>query len=124
MVKNGAGGFTLYYYQWFEHLRPSLVRDEGTEKAVMEAGVLAQDRFRHYAVTYDQTEELLSWYVDGAIDGSYPVVYADVDNLSPIEIGRSGTDYALVSIDEVAIYTTALSADRVLAHVEAAEDDS
>lgn len=69
--------------------------------------------------TYDGVVAKL--YVDGKLDGSLPAGVGPVQNDDPILLGRrvdGFSNYALLA--EVAIYPTALWAERIAAHWGAA----
>jgi hypothetical protein len=68
-------------------------------------------------VTYDGTT--LRWYVDGAQVASRAVTFPANAGTAPLQFGR-GDQYGDEAMDEVAVYTAALPANRVSAHYAAA----
>ena len=80
--------------------------------------------WRHLAITYDQPTATLTFYVDGlAHKVSTGVTFAaGAASTSGLKIG-SGDQASGGRVDEAAIYTTALSADRIRAHYDAATVD-
>ena len=88
--------------------------------------------WHHLAITYTFADGLsIIGYIDGlAQDGEWVTDYSGRGNSNPVQddddlwIGsaQSGMDYSSIDgyIDEVAIYRAALSAERILAHYEAA----
>lgn len=74
----------------------------------------------YYVVaTYDGATAKL--YINGKLDSALPAVVSPVQNTDPLYIGRRGDGFftnALIA--EVAIYPSALSADRIAAHWNAA----
>jgi hypothetical protein len=76
--------------------------------------------YSHMVVTYDATATQVRWYKDGLLVHIVDdVLYPTNDDASDLRIGR-GDEPGRDSIDEVALYPTALSPDRVLAHYDAA----
>ncbi len=91
-----------------------------TLRVVTGTTTIVVDTTYHVALTYDGTA--LRLYVNGASEGT-PVAVSGVikKTARPINIGRSGTDAAWVAgyLDELAVYGTALSPARILAHANA-----
>ena len=83
------------------------------------ATTLLANTWYHLAVTFDGAT--IKLYVNGVLNGSTPAVGSLTwAASSPVNIGRftGGTHHVVGKLDEVAIYTTALSAAQVLAHRE------
>jgi hypothetical protein len=80
---------------------------------------LALNRWYYVVATYDGT--VASLFIDGKLDGTHPAVAVIPQNDGVLYIGRRGDGFFNNAVlEEVAIYPTALSADRVAAHWRAA----
>jgi PKD repeat protein len=95
----------------------------------LEAGNFSVMRTTGYVVNDNQWHHIVATksgstkaiYIDGISRGTNDTNQNAVNNSAPLEIGRWGTStYLAGSLDEVAIYPTALSAARVQAHYNAA----
>jgi hypothetical protein len=84
------------------------------------AGALVSDRLRHFVVTYDDRD--LKWYVDGSIVTSQSASLPFNRGATPLDLGQGdlGAGDGSIVLDEVALYGTALSSDRIRSHHEAA----
>lgn len=80
-------------------------------------GALRGDRFAHLAVTYDGST--VRWYVDGALSSSASASFPADNGTAMLSIGK-GDEYGVHTIDEVAIYGSALPGSVLAAHVDAA----
>jgi hypothetical protein len=83
------------------------------------AGAIAVGQAYHVLGTYDGTTQRL--YVNGTEVASAPLTGAITTNTNALDIGSwsEGTEDLNGTIDDVAVYTSALSAARVNAHYEA-----
>jgi hypothetical protein len=80
---------------------------------------LALNTWYYVVATYDGTTAKL--YINGKLDGTLSVVAAPTQTDEPLYIGRRGDGFFNnVTLQEVAIYPTALSAERIEAHWRAA----
>jgi PKD repeat protein len=119
-VRKGSSSSTSTGYAIFYNsdLRPNFKR-AGIQKKSTAAGILSANAFKHYVVTYDESTQVLTWYVNGVLDKTYTgVVYPDSIDESSLHLGR-GDQYGNHVLDEVAFYPTALSSARVGAHFDA-----
>lgn len=86
-------------------------------------GAVVSDTYAHLVAIYDGTNKL--FYVNGALVGIKPSVVVTPNGKRPLRIGASATEspigdfFFAGQIDEVAVYSSVLSADRVLAHYQA-----
>jgi PKD repeat protein/glucose/arabinose dehydrogenase len=107
-----GSGYNIFYTT---DLRPNFKR-AGLQKKSSAAAALSATKFRHYVVTYDPVAQSLKWYVDGQLDKSYgSTVFPENIDPSSLQIGR-GDHYANHVLDEVALYDSALPADRIASH--------
>jgi PKD repeat protein len=110
-----ATGYAIFYNS---DLRPNFKR-AGVQKKATEAAALSPTTFKHYVVTYEESTQTLKWYVNGTLDKTYTgVVYPDSADESSLHLGR-GDQYGNHVVDEMALYSTPLSAGRVDAHFDA-----
>jgi len=80
---------------------------------------LADGAFAHVVATYDGATTRT--FVDGALVGTMPDTRPMPAYSTPLQIGASVTgNYIAGTIDEVAIYDTALTSERIAAHRDAA----
>ncbi len=79
-------------------------------------GAITTDRYHHLAVTFDGTT--LRWYVDGAQTTAAPASFPAITGTDPMLIGQ-GDNAGRDTIDELAVYPTALTAPRIQAHLSA-----
>jgi len=81
------------------------------------AGALTSS-YRYFVVTYDGTR--VRWYVDGSLATTSAISFPASSNTDLFEIGKGDTgQFANDDIDEVALYSTALSATRIADHYSA-----
>ena len=66
----------------------------------------------------------LTWYVNGVVDAVTPVTQAVSDSSLPLTIGSGYAGGYVGGIDEVAVYSRALTAGEVLEHFEAVGDQA
>jgi len=117
-VTSAAGGWLVWY------ARDTLVmrfKRQGLERSVpgwkLTAGV-----WSHVALTYDgTTTNTLRFYVNGALVGTASGPsggYVALTSSDPFQIGKGDGATSDHSVDEVALYATALSATAVQAHYQ------
>ena len=108
------------YSIWFNTLdKPVAFFGNGTTFARVDGPVL-DSNWHYLAATYDNATARI--YVDGTLRASTSSTVALTANSLPLNIGRSNTNtfFYTGSIDEVAVYGTALSGGRIQAHYDAA----
>lgn len=87
---------------------------------------VATNKWTHLVGTYDATTKLMALYVDGSLARGLINVTHAANPIHPLRIGAGTTEakygqyHWRGAIDEVAVYPTALSPQRVQAHYEAA----
>jgi hypothetical protein len=105
------------------------VRDTGGNWADITGSTsLTDDQWHHVVGVLDQGNDQMRLYVDGSLAGSASAssIGSIADSGYPVNIGwtyrywTSDYDYLNGRLDEVALYGSALSADRILAHYNAA----
>src|SRR5262249_50885019 len=81
-------------------------------------GAVVANAWQHIVVTRTAAARTIRFYVNGALKATGTYSTAPAAGTRPISIGRadSGVQYVNGRLDEVAIYTTALSAAQVSAH--------
>ena len=85
------------------------------DPAIVSSTALALNTWYYVVATYDG--KVASVYVNGQLDASQPAVATAASTDGPVFIGRRFDGFFNdVVLEEVAIYPTALSADRVAAH--------
>lgn len=94
---------------------------DGTTHVQLAGANVANSAWHHLVATYDGTS--LRLYVDGALSAG-PTVSAVYQNTTPTDVWRIGgrSDFsspAQCTIDEVALYTSALSLAKIQAHYAA-----
>lgn len=122
VAKNGACPANAECFQLLNHLTNGqmefrVIADPGS--ALVSNGSLSTSDWHYVVATYDGGQARL--YVDGALDGSRAITMVPSNAADPWSIGRRADGYfADGTLDEVAIYGTALTADQVNAHWHAA----
>ncbi len=124
VVKNviGGGGASTGWFELLNNHNNGRLEFRVTgdvDPVLVSAATLELNRWYYVVATYDGVVAKL--YIDGKLDGSLPAVVAPVQNADPIYLGRRADGFfnnALFA--EVAIYPTALSAERIAAHWQAA----
>lgn len=111
-TSSGASGYAVSYTT-----AGTLSFKRNNVEKTTSSGVLRSDRYRHFAVTYDDTT--LRWYVDGVLDTSSSVAYPTNSGTSVLKLGQ-GDLLGNVWLDDVAVYSSALTATQLVAHVNAA----
>ena len=85
------------------------------EPALISSSTLALNSWYHVVATYDGRVAKL--FVNGKLNGTLAVAATSVQTADPTTIGRRWDGlYADAVLDEIAIYATALSGDRISAH--------
>jgi uncharacterized repeat protein (TIGR01451 family) len=107
------GGFSSYavYETWNGTLR----LDRSGHTISSNSGALTSS-FRYFVVTYDGWR--VRWYVDGVLKTTTSVSFSTNTSNRSLRIGR-GYDYGKNDVDEVALYSSALSQARISAHYAA-----
>lgn len=98
----------------------AIVNPAGSGQATIALPAVISDGVRHHLViTYSDTTDTASVYVDGSLVATGSI--SGTVTLSEVSLGRrvDTTDPSVVTIDEFAIYRTALSSTRVAAHYTA-----
>jgi hypothetical protein len=112
----GTGWYIYYNTTAF---RPDFQRAGVASRKTSAAGALSTTIYKHYVLTYDAASSTLRWYVGGVLDATYTgVTFPTVTDTSTVDLGR-GTHFGNEFIDEVALYTSALSPARISAHYAA-----
>ena len=90
---------------------------------VSSAGGYNNGNWHHVVFTRTKTTGALQLYVDGVLAGSATGNTASLTSPANINFGRiqSGSNYFLGSLDEVAVYNTALSGSTVTSHYNAGQ---
>ena len=111
LVLNASG--TLYCT-----VRPG---NSGSPNVTVTAGRQFNDGVLHHAVAVFVPNGTLNLYVDGILYASAThSISGSFDSTSSLRLGRSsGGNYLAGKLDEVALYASALSATRILAHYNA-----
>lgn len=124
VAKNVAGGGGAGS-SWFQLLNNSfsgqlVFRVTGDiDPVLVSSTALSLNTWYYVVATYDGTAAKL--YINGKLDGSLPAVAAPAQTDAPLYIGRRADGFFTNAVlQEVAIYPTALSADRIAAHWQAA----
>lgn len=86
-----------------------------SDPALVSSTTLALNTWYYVVATYDGN--VASLYINGQLDGTHPAVATPAQIDGPLSIGRRFDGFFNnAALEEVAIYPTALSADRVAAH--------
>jgi hypothetical protein len=86
-----------------------------SDPTLVSTTILALNTWYYVVATYDGS--VASLYVNGQLDGSHPAVATPAQADGPLSIGRRFDGFFNNAVlQEVAIYPSALSADRVAAH--------
>jgi hypothetical protein len=105
-----ANGYTIYASSngtlWFKR---------NNRQAGSGSGALTSS-FRYFVVTYDRAR--LRWYVDGSLATTSSITFPGNNGTPYFQIGN-GDEYGNNDIDEVALYSTSLSAAQIAAHYAA-----
>ena len=112
--KSGSGWFQLLNYGSTGRLQ-FRVTGEDAASSLQSASTLLLNTWYHVVATYDGTTARL--YVNGASDSSLSVTATPAQTGDPLYIGRRPDGYySNAVLDEVAIYSSALSAAQVMNH--------
>ena len=97
--------------------------DRGRHRVRTPIGMIQAGRAYHIAGTYDGTTQRL--YVDGALVASQALNLPASVNANPVSVGSwdGGQEFFDGTIDEAAIYPSALTATRLNAHIAAGDPD-
>lgn len=118
--ENDRGGWTLIGHNpnfGFGH-RLSFERYSGsTKNLVMTSRPLIPGQWTHVVATYDGAT--LQIYLDGALSARAPSNLPLENGTGPFLIGAAGLDFFPGRLDEVTVYGTALTPQRVRAHFNA-----
>jgi hypothetical protein len=123
VAKNVTGGGGVGS-SWFQLLNSSNGRLEfrvtgDPDPVLVSSTVLALNTWYYVVATYDGTTAKL--YINGKLDGTLSAVATPAQTDDPLYIGhRADGFFNSVVLEEVAIYPSALSADRIAAHWAAA----
>jgi len=126
IVKNvvGGGGANSGWFELLNDHNNGRLQFRVTgdiDPVLVSTATLELNRWYYVVATYDGVVAKL--YIDGKLDGQLAAVVAPAQNADPITIGRRIDGFfnnALLA--EVAIYPTALSAERIAAHWAAASN--
>jgi uncharacterized protein YceK len=124
VVKNvvGGGGASTGWFELLNNHNNGRLEFRVTgdvDPVLVSTATLDLNRWYYVVATYDGVVAKL--YIDGKLDGSLPAVVSPVQNADPIYIGRRVDGFfSNALLAEVAIYPTALSAERIAAHWKAA----
>jgi hypothetical protein len=109
----GSGWFQLLNSDYSGRLAFRVTGD--IDPVLVSSTTLALNTWYDVVATYDGTVAKL--FINGTLDGTLPVVASPAQNADPLYIGgRADGFFNNTLLDEVAIYPTALSADRIAAH--------
>jgi len=93
----------------------------GMSQLFLSAAVLAYGATHHLALSYDAATGALSLYIDGTLDSTGTYTYAAFTGVTVLGYASQYLGYAAAgSLDEFAIYQSALSSARIAAHYAAA----
>jgi glucose/arabinose dehydrogenase len=108
-------GYLIFYNS---DLRPNFKR-AGLQMKSSAAAALSTTKFKHYVITYDEGTQTLKWYANGNLDATYAgVVFPNSSDPASLHLGR-GDNYGNHVLDEVALYSRALSTGEVASHYDA-----
>jgi hypothetical protein len=114
---SGGSGWFIYYNT--TNLRLNFQRAGVDGRLTSSAGALSASAYKHYVLSYDASSSTLRWYVNGALDSTYTgVSFPASTDTSTLDLGV-GHDFGNEFLDDVAVYSSALSATRVSAHYTA-----
>lgn len=120
LVSKGNPVFEASYRVWFEsanqRIWAGLSIDGTSHTDAYGATTISTDTWYHVAVVYNDTD--IRIYIDGSLDSNgsnNPKTYSSglFDSSIVFRIGRSGSDYLVGNVDDVAVFSDALSAAEV-----------
>lgn len=114
VVQKGNSGTADGYLVWYTSDGKLVFKRNNVERATT-TGQLTTS-YKHFAVTYDGST--VRWYVNGVLDTSFAQTYPTNAGTAQLRLGR-GDHAGDQTMDEVAIYGAALSADQLLDHYRA-----
>jgi RHS repeat-associated protein len=110
----GSSWFQLLNYGTTGRLQFRVTGDDGPS-SLQSATTLGLNAWYHVVATYDGT--IAKLYVNGSLDSSLSITATPTQTTAPLNIGRRPDGYYNNAVlDEVAIYSTALSATQVGSH--------
>ena len=120
--KTTESGYGIYVAKdYFELLNNSfsgrleLRLTASADPALISSAALVVNSWYYVVATYDGT--VASLYINGQLDSSHPAVATPAPTPGPVSIARRFDGFFNNAVlEEVAIYPTALSADRIAAH--------
>jgi hypothetical protein len=123
-----ASGYMLYAYPVSNQPRWEFWNGNGTGWGTANAGAAdgVLNKWTHLVATYDATTRQSLLYVDGRVSRGLTNAPQMLNRTTPLRIGAGSSEllfgqyFLNGAIDEVAIYPSALSPQRVQAHYEAA----
>ena len=110
-----GAGHTPHGYEIWADASGAVWFKRNNHQASTGSGALTSS-FRYFVVTYDGSN--VRWYVNGVLKATAAMNFPPNTGTQPLTIGEAN-EYGNDGIDEVAIYSTALSAARVSAHYAA-----
>jgi large repetitive protein len=109
----GSGWFQLLNSDYTGRLAFRVTGD--VDPVLVSSATLALNTWYYVVATYDGSAARL--FINGKLDSTLPVVASPAQNADPLYIGRRADGFFNNTLlDELAIYPTALSADRIAAH--------
>ena len=116
----GAGGGTSWFQLLNDHHNGRLeFRVTEDNPTLVSSKILELHTWYYVVATYDGTTAKL--FIDGTLDSSVAVAAIAKQTADPLYIGRRADGlFNDAVLDEIAIYPTALSSDRIAAHWRAA----
>ena len=120
--KTSESGYGIYVAKDYVELlnnsfngRLELRLTASADPALVSSATLALNTWYYVVATYDGN--VASLYINGQLDSAHPTVATPAPTDGPVSIGRRFDGFFNNAVlEEVAIYPTALSADRVAAH--------
>jgi acid phosphatase type 7 len=112
LLVKGSAGTSDGYLLWYTADGTVHFKRNGNDFTT-KAGALTTGGFSHLVVTYNGST--VSWYVNGVLHRSASVTYPANGGTAPLRLGM-GDQYGAHVVDEVAMYSTALSATRIQSH--------
>jgi len=107
---SSPNGFLVYYDKTTHAVH---YKRNNQDSYASRPGAITTAGWHSLAITYDATAQTLTFYIDGKPDRSYTGVTFPTNNGTTALTLAAGNYNANVGLDEVAVYTKALTADRV-----------